>query len=260
MGEVLKTVLTEIRSHDAPVILRGIDNAARLLSVGVRHEEKLLLMEAISSLYYVDLFDRPDLAPVVDRAVEVLSTIGDEAIPYLVEQLSYSDLKAAMNLARTLGKMGPDAYRHLMEFYRGHDDPYARSMALYALSKVEDSQVLSYFDEVIEAFSAEHQEIRDTAARTIGKFFEHFPKSSFSGDQLEQAYQGLIALVSDFEAPVRSKAVRSLAKMAARGYFTQEQRDHLEILCKRILGDLDFEWDRAYIVRMEAEELMKHLK
>lgn len=259
MGVVLKSVLNHLRSYEADTVQEGLQNAERMIALGARPEEKLLLMEAISSLFYIDPFDRPDLAPAVSHAIEVMAGIGDEAIPFLVEQLSFSDLKAGLNLAKTLGQMGKDAMDHLIYFFRGGKDPYARSMALYALSKVREPEVLQIFDDLLQAFEAENPELKDTAARTMGKFFENFEKKHFSSDQIKQAFEGLVELVCAKEAPVRSKAVRSLGKMVAGGYLSNEQKKKLRGIAERIIGDSASDWDRAYIVRMEAEELLKLL-
>ena len=53
------------------------------------------------------------------------------------------------------------------------------------------------------------------------------------------------------------KAVRSLGKLAKHGHLTARERWELAVRLRRILGqDENFEWDRAYVVRKEAQEAL----
>ena len=60
---------------------------------------------------------------------------------------------------------------------------------------------------------------------------------------------------------IRAKAVRSLGKLAKFGHLTSAERQKLKSTCLLILGkDENFEWDRAYVVRKEAEEALNYLR
>jgi hypothetical protein len=58
---------------------------------------------------------------------------------------------------------------------------------------------------------------------------------------------------------VRAKAVRSLGKLARYGHLNGRERWELAAILRRILGkDERFEWDRAYVVRKEAQEALSY--
>jgi hypothetical protein len=51
-----------------------------------------------------------------------------------------------------------------------------------------------------------------------------------------------------------------LGKMAKFGLLNAAERARLKGILQRILGtDEDYEWDRAYIVRREAEEAFQYV-
>jgi len=94
----------------------------------------------------------------------------------------------------------------------------------------------------------------------LGKIFETLEPSDIDPIILETVYNVLINRASDFRSPIRAKAVRSLGKLAKKGFLNEKQKKQLEKLCKRVLGqDEHFEWDRAFIVRKEAKETLKYL-
>ena len=66
--------------------------------------------------------------------------------------------------------------------------------------------------------------------------------------------------LSDSSASVRAKAIRSLGKLAKYEHLTVPERAQLQVACQRALGtDEKTEWDRAYIVRKEAEEAQRYV-
>ena len=66
--------------------------------------------------------------------------------------------------------------------------------------------------------------------------------------------------LSDYSPGVRAKAVRSLGKLAKHGHLTARERWELAVRLRRILGqDENFEWDRAYVVRKEAQEALGYV-
>jgi hypothetical protein len=79
--------------------------------------------------------------------------------------------------------------------------------------------------------------------------------------QRAEMFEALFRAVSDVHSAVRAKAVRSLGKMARAGCLGPQQEDRVGVSILSILGRGEaHEWDRAYIVRREAEEALSHLQ
>jgi len=217
-------------------------------------------VEELCSLFYVDPADRPDLQPLLDRAVAVLAAQGPRVIGQLLELMQGSDIKSHLYLARTLGYIGQAALPALRRVI-ATEDPYSRSFALFAVGKVHDLAVREALPEVIGSLMHPDKEVRDSAARTLGKIAEAVPAAQLGEDRRAEVFEVLFRTLSDVQPAVRAKAVRSLGKLARAAYLAPAQEERVRRAIRRILGRDDaYEWDRAFIVRCEAEEALHHLE
>ncbi|MDZ7361669.1 MAG: hypothetical protein ONB46_13230 [candidate division KSB1 bacterium] len=67
--------------------------------------------------------------------------------------------------------------------------------------------------------------------------------------------------LADENPGIRAKAVRSLVKLAQHGHLNGEERARLNVTLNRLLGNDDhFEWDRACVVRKEAQQALKYVQ
>ncbi len=252
----VEEIINLVSSENKEKILKGLEAVEK----NINFIPPEAIEDVISSLFFIDLGDHPEMIDVKDKAIKVLSSFGRSIIPYCIKSLEETDLKAALDYARVLGEIGKDAVEPLLEEYHNSNSADARSFILYAISKIKDKHVSNAFPLVISEASSQNNEIRDTATRTLGKLFENLSPDDIDTIVLETVYNVLINRVSDFKSPIRAKAVRSLGKLAKGGFLNERQKEKLKKLCNRILGeDEHFEWDRAFIVRKEAKETLKYL-
>jgi hypothetical protein len=215
---------------------------------------------ALCSLFYIDLFDRPDLEPAVDRASKILVALGEKAIPLILYEMKEADLHVQFHLSRTLGQIGKPAIKPLLKFYSGSFDSYVRCFALYALGKIREPEMAKIIPKVMDAMDDSNGEVRDTATRVLGKLVEHLDPQGISPKVRRRMFISLTRNLSDRHSGVRAKAVRSIGKMAKFGFIGDKEKSTAKKAMERILGlDEAFDWDRAYVVRAEAEETMKYL-
>jgi hypothetical protein len=218
------------------------------------------LFEMISTLFYIDPFDRPDLVPVLDEATSLAAGFAVWVIPVLVEQLDAGDVKAQMAAAQSLGRIGDEAIKPLMDAYKASAEPSRRAFVLYALGKVKSAQVVQAAHLALEAVQSPDLELRDTATRVIGKFAECIPTLHIPNEVRLGFIEKLQHNLADPHAGIRAKAIRSLGKLARYGHLKIEEREKLKATCLLILGeDENFEWDRAYVVRKEAKEALNYV-
>ncbi|MFH1680223.1 MAG: hypothetical protein ABIH26_06195 [Candidatus Eisenbacteria bacterium] len=219
------------------------------------------LFDMVSTLFYIDPLDRPDLAPLLDEATVVTAALGPEVIPLLVKELGSGDVKAQMVAAKSLGVMGAAAVDPLIRTYRASKSADLRSFVLYALSKIKAPEVVRAMPLALESARSRDLDLRDTAARTIGKLAESIPEGKIPKATRRRVVERLQKNLADLNPGIRSKAVRSLGKLALHGHLTGEERAKLEATCNLILGkDENFEWDRAFLVRREAEDVLASLQ
>jgi len=261
MDKEMQSLLEQFRSPDPAVVSAAVSQAEARLR-GAAGPDKQNLFEALLQLFYVDLFDRPELAAAQEKAMAAASRAATDPdlLEILVEHLKYPDLKASLAMARVLGRTGKPAIARLLDFYRTQADPYVRAMALHALSKIRDAEVLEAGDLVLEALMDAHGEVRHTAARTVGKYCSYFQPGQFPRAWVHRAFKALTVALSDPYPPVRAKSLHALGKMASGGFLQPQQVRQLEQTCLKAIGETDFAWDPAYIVRVEASEVLKQLK
>lgn len=246
-----------LSSTDAADLRRGLALVeAEIARVG--SNEARPLFEALASVFYIDPLDRPDLVPVLDEAVSLVVGFGDWVIPVLVDHLEAGDVKAQLAVGHALGRIGADAVPPLLARYETVADPAVRPFVLYALGKISSPRVVEALPLMLEALASTDLETRDTAARALGRMADSIPAGGMPEELRREAADRLHATLADPNAGIRAKAVRSLGKMAGRGHMTAAERETLAAACRRLLGeDESFEWDRAFVVRREAEAALR---
>jgi HEAT repeat protein len=250
---------TLLASTDPADLNRGLELAAIEISkAGI--DEARPLLELLSGLFYIDAYDRPELLPAVNKALDLIVGFGSKIIPFLVEYLDAGDIKAQWAVANILGRIGAESVEPLIAAYVSTTNATLRAFILYALGKVKSPEVLHAIGIALDAAQSLDLELRDTATRALGKFVESIPPASLSKEQKRQFIECLRGNLSDPNASVRSKAIRGLGKMARYGCLTDSERKQLDAVCRHILGaDADGDWDRAFIVRKEAEEALRYV-
>jgi hypothetical protein len=218
------------------------------------------LFELLTEIFYVDPLEQPDLASVLDEAIGLAASFGTSIIPILIAKIDEGDMKAQLAIATALGRIGADAIAPLMAEYEASPDCDRQVFILYALGKIKSSSITRALPLVLEAAASPDREMRDTATRAIGKLAESIVPSdvdeSTRAAMIDRLYQNL----ADTSPVIRAKAVRSLGKLARFGHMNPGDRARLKSVCENLLGlDKDFEWDRAYIVRYQAQEAMQYL-
>lgn len=252
-------IRTLLASDDAEKLRHGLALVREEIArVGSRTARPLF--ELVSMLFYIDPLDRPDLLPVLDEAVDLVVGFGDWVIPALVEKLDAGDVKAQMAAGHALGRIGADVIQPLIEEYAVAEDDSHRAFILYALGKIRSPKVIAAARLALEAATSPDLELRDTATRALGRFAEAIPPSEMpEGIRLEFLAR-LEANLADRNTGVRAKAIRAIGKMARWGHLRQTEREVLGKACHRIVGDDEaFDWDRAYVIRREAEEALRYL-
>ncbi len=219
------------------------------------------LFEMITALFYIDTLDHPGLAVILDEAVNLTARFGPSLIPDLIDNLDEGDIKAQWAAAHVLGRIGERAIRPLMEAYASTENPSLQAFILYATGKIKSPQIVQAAPAAIDAAQSKDLELRDTACRALGKIIESIPPELLSQALKQKFLECLYGNLSDPNASVRSKAIRSLGKMAKYGHLTDSECGKLETVCRRLTGtDENNDWDRAFIVRKEADEALANIK
>jgi HEAT repeat protein len=255
----LDALLARLQASEAEEIVTAVQRIREVLP-GLAAQDLRRAVEAVCGLFYIDLYDRPDLELALDAAEAALVRAGEPVIPILIRLMEGSDIKSHFHLARVLGRIGAPSLSHLRRLVATAEDPYSRSFALFAIGKIKEPVVHEALPEVVGALMHPDKEVRDSAARTLGKIVEAVPPSVLTERRRREIFDALLRVVGDLQPAVRAKAVRSLGKMAARGYLDPEMKRHARARIGALVtrGE-ETDWDRAFIVRREAQETLVHL-
>jgi hypothetical protein len=219
------------------------------------------LFEVLSTLFYLDLIERPDLAPILDEALNLVVGFGKWVIPALLEKLDGCDFKSQLAIANGLGRIGADAIAPMIQEFQQAQDGDRRAFIVYALGKIKSPRIAAAAPIALEAARSSYLELRDTGTRSIGKIAESIPAGSLAENLRRSLVEQLLINLACENVGIRSKAMRSLGKLAKYGHLSSEEKEDLKDMCEEILGcDSKFEWDPAYIVRREAQEALQHIR
>jgi len=255
----MQGILEDLASHDPARLADAVDWFDAHLA-GLPDTDFRAAVEAVCGLFFVDTFDRPELEPLLERAEAALVRCGPRVIPQLLGFMKGSDIKSHLYLARTLGLIGTPAIEPLRKFIATEDDPYCRTFGLFALGKIRDPGVHSALPEVVGCLMHPDREVRDSAARTLGRMVEVVPPALLTERRRTEIFEALSRCLADPQPVVRAKTIRSLGKMGAAGYLSPAQAELARQAAHAILGHGErYEWDLAYIVRREAQEALRLL-
>jgi len=250
-------LLYELGDPDPHLVERAVAGLRKWLAKSDGADFRLGV-EGLCSLFYIDTADRPDLETALDRTTELLAEQGGRVVPVLLSLMQGSDLKSHIHLARILGKIGAAAIEPLRELLATSEDSYSRAFALYAIGKMSCPEVGQALPEILGGLIHPDKEVRDTAARTLGRVASVVPPGGLTERRRREMFEALVRATHDHQPAVRAKAYRSLGKMAGSSLLDAAQRSELVAYSRAALGQSEkFGWDHAFIVRREAEEALR---
>jgi hypothetical protein len=254
-----RTIQTLLASTNQEELIHGL----KLVKEEIRKigsDEAKSLFQMLSTIFFIDPLDRPDLVPILDEAITLVTGFGNWIIPVLINNLRSSDIKAQMAIAHALGRIGADAIAPLMTEYQSSSNPKNKEPLLYALSKIKSPKIIKAIRLAIEAAQSSDLGLCDTGTRTIGKFIESIPKHHLAEKIRLKIMKTLHKNLSHSDSGIRAKAVRSFGKMIKFDYLKKEEQNKLKTILNIIIGKNDeYEWDHAYIVRKEAKEALGYI-
>jgi hypothetical protein len=252
----IKELLTGDKPEEVMEGLALVEKEVDRIAMGEAGE----LLDIITTIYHLDVLDNPAMVPVLEKVVDLTVRMGSWTIPLLIEQLDTGDMKSQSVIAHILGKFGQDAIDPLIAEYSSTTNPTFKSIILYALGKIRSPSILKAVNPALDASQSSSLELRDTATRALGKFLESIPSGQLTLNQKDRYIECLHANLADQNNSIRSKALRSLGKMARFGHMTDNECEKLAEICRHMLGiDGTDDWDRAFIVRKEAEIALRFL-
>jgi HEAT repeat protein len=249
-----------LSSQDPEQIHQGLVMIREVLPT-IDREAAASLFEMVFALFYIDILDHPEHADVLDEAVSLVADFGDFVLPILLENLDAGDMKAQLAIGHAFGRVGDSSLDMLLDSYLKAEDEQSGIFLIFALGKIRSPKVIRAFEPVLNAARSDNLELRDTATRALGNFVEVIPPQDLPQQYKEQMLEIIRLNLADTSPGVRAKAIRSYGKLARFGHLTKEEMKTCKRTCELLLGaDDQYNWDRAYLVRKEAQEALDCLE
>jgi len=257
MTERIEHIIEHIHFDSEEEIAKALGHAEQLNDL--TSEEKNDLAAALSVIFYHHDHARvTTMAKLAIRAERLLSGFGEDVVPFLLEELINADAESAAYLGKTIALIdSPNMELILQAWDENIDDDFALINIIQAFSYFKSKLIIEAFPQIIVACKAANFQVRAMALYTLGKLSLRLPPSNFTNKLRLSMFDAALVLLTDTKPLVRKNAARTLGKMQKRALLTDNQRIKSLDAFKAILGtDGRHKWDRAFIVRHEAEHFL----
>jgi len=253
-------LVIQLASDDPKEVMAGVHSVAEE-SETLDDSQLSEVVAVLCSVFAADTSERPEMGEVIEVATAVLVGIGPRIVPTLLLAMQAADVHEILRYARVLGRIGKGAIDPIMRFYYSAGEPWVRAAALYAISKIQDPAIASLVPELCQALHDKEHGPREATARALGKIIMRVSPQEIPKGQRDRMFKEFMEHVSDTHPGVRARIVSCLGKMAKFGYLDESETKQVEHTMKSLLGqDEEFQWDRAFIVRREAQQALNVLE
>ncbi len=257
MTERIEHIVKHIHFDSEEEVAKALDHAGQLQDL--TYEEKNDLAAAFSIIFYHhDHAGITAMGKLAIRAEHLIAGFGCDVVPFLLGELINADSESAAYLGKAIAlNPCPNVNALLQAWEENWDDDFAGINIIQALSYFKDPDVVKAIPQILVACKSANFQVRAMGLYTIGKLALRLDPGVFSQELLLSMFDTVFTMLADSKPLVRKNAARSLGKMQKRGLLTDKQRLQVLAAFKAILGtDGQHNWDRAFIVRHEAEHFL----
>lgn len=257
MVERIEQIAKLINTNREEDIAAGIDLAIKLENLS--SEEKKELAEVLSEIFYFhDHSGISSMAKLAIKAEQIIAKLGCDVIPFLLEELVNADSESAAYFGKAIAFSTCSDIQVILDAWEEYeDDDFAIVNLLQALSYYRTEDSLKAFPQLLVGTKSENFQIRGMSVYALGKLMERKKKEDFNEEIQLKLYDAIYERISDSKPIVRQQAAHALGQMQHKKLLTEPQRVEVLAAFNAILGrDNRHKWDRAFIVRSEAEKFI----
>lgn len=257
MTERVQQLIEGLDTHSPLSVARTLDRVKNLDDLTT--DEKISLTEAFFDIFahahHTNSTSMPKLAV---RAGKRIAKFGPEMLPVLFSHLLTADSETANYYAKALARNGEPALKYLLPKlteYRDRDHEIINLIQALAYFKIPEAATTIPF--VLSVAQHVNHQVTSMAVYTSGRLVQQLPASSFSEELRQFMFNSCFRFLSHAQGLVRKNAARTLGKMLRKGLLNEANEHKLYKAFLSITGrDDHHNWDRAFIVRREAEDFL----
>lgn len=229
----------------------------------ISQEQKMVLGQALTEVFFqahhTGATRIPKLAVHVEKRI---ASFGPSMIPYLFEEIIEADSESATYFGKTLARIGNPGLEFLLpQLSAFKEDEHALINLIQVFSYFKIPETVQAIGPILDVAKHSNHQVTSMALYTVGRLVQRLPLSCFTPPIKSSLFNSVAGFLSHREALVRKNAARALGKMLRKGLLTVEEEKKVYKAFMSITGKDDHHnWDRAFIVRREAEDFFPYFK
>jgi len=255
----VNTIIQSLDTHSAESVTQAL-NAAKELS-DLTTDEKLSLTKALSEVFFhvhhTGSTSMPKLAVLIEK---LIGKFGPDMIPFLFQEILTADTETAADFGKSLarnGVVGLEFILSKLDEYRERDHDLINLIQVLSLFKIPEAA--KSVPAILAAAHHNNHQVTSMGLYSVGRLVQKLRPTAFSEELRSNIFDAVFRFLSNPQVLVRKNAARALGKMLRKGLLSKENEQKLYKTFLAIAGrDEHHNWDRAFIVRREAEDFLPY--
>jgi len=252
-------IIQSLDIHSAESVSKAL-TAARALT-NLRPEEKLSLAKSFSELFFhAHHTGSTRLPKLAVNTEKLLARLGEEMIPFLFNEIREADTESAVYFGKSLARNGVAGLEFILaklDDYRDHDHDLINLLQVFSYFKLPEAA--KAIPAILRAAQHNNHQVTSMGLYSVGRLVQKLRPNTFSEELRWKMFEDVFKFLSNPQVLVRKNAARTLGKMLRKGLLSNENEKKLHKTFLAITGhDEHHNWDRAFIVRREAEDFLPY--
>lgn len=257
MTDRANQIIQGLDTHSVESVTHALDRIKEITDLTA--DEKICLTEALSDVFaqahHTNSTSMPKQAVRLGKRI---AKFGPDMIPLLFNHIIEADSETAVYIGKALARNGVAGLNYLipkLTEYRDRDHDLIN--LIQALSHFKVAEATTTIPFVLSAAQHVNHQVTSMALYTVGRLAQNLPASAFSDELRSYIFHACFRFLSHSQGLVRKNAARTLGKLLRKGLLSDENEKKTYKAFLSITGrDEHHNWDRAFIVRREAEDFL----
>ena len=224
-------------------------------------EEKSDLSKALSEVFFHVHHTGSTMMPKQAVNIErLIIKFGSEMIPFLFDEVLNADTESGVYFGNTLARNGSAGLEYILARlpdYKDKDNELINLMQALSFFKIPATALT--IPMILAIAQNNNHQVTSMALYAVGRLAQRLQPSDFSRELRSNMFDAVFHFLSGIQGLVRKNAARTLGKMMRRGLLSHENEKKLYHAFLSVTGRDEYHnWDRAFIVRREAEEFLPY--
>lgn len=259
MTDRVKKIIDGLDTADVDSVQKALTEIQAIpdFSTAEKNDVALALSDVFVHAHYTGFTTMPRLAVKTEA---VLAGFGSDIIPFVADQILEADSESAAYFGQTLTKFGGEGLDYVLANWTSFEEKDGNLInLLLALSYFNIADAITAMPILLKKVRDPDHQMAAAAIYAIGRLVQKLKAQWFDANLRQKMFEAVLGTLSHMQGVVRKNAASTLGKMFRKGLLTDEQRTKVYKEFLAITGkDEQNRWDRAFIVRREAESFLPY--